>query len=244
MRIHLCQGMDDCSEETFKILFNSFASSLTALDRHFGDPDMKHTVAVTLDKLRQANHEFGVYLADFQELMDILKTTDDTFPHYTLKNGLNYTMLSALAIYTTAKDKSFDKYIECLNELDYCLRALATHTCNQHRLQMPRTPIPNSTSIATGITTVTANGTATSIATGPMDLSAARKKQTPAKRQYCQTQDLCMYCGGVGHFAVECQAQYTGTAGMLDHCALAGTWVTMMPVSNSDSELGKEETLK
>ena len=81
--------MDDCSEETFEILFDSFAAFLTALDCHFGDPDKKHTAALTLDKLRQANREFGAYYANFQKLMDILETTDDTSRCHALKCGLN-----------------------------------------------------------------------------------------------------------------------------------------------------------
>ena len=108
MRIHLHKSTDDCGEETFKILFDSFATFLAALDRHFGDPDEKHTVALSLDKLRQANREFGAYYADFQELMDILETTDDTSRLHALKRGLNHEMLSALAIYPAPKDESFD----------------------------------------------------------------------------------------------------------------------------------------
>ena len=142
MRIHLRKATDDCGEETFEILFDSFAAFLTALDRHFGDPDEKHTAALALDKLRQANREFGAYYADFQELMDILETTDDTSRRHALKRGLNHEMLSALAIYPAPKDESFDEYVERLNELDCRLRALATHTRNQHRPQAPRTLTP------------------------------------------------------------------------------------------------------
>ena len=41
MRIHLRKATDDCGEETLEILFNTFAAFLTALVRHFGDPDEK-----------------------------------------------------------------------------------------------------------------------------------------------------------------------------------------------------------
>ena len=242
MRIHLRKSTDDSGEETFEILFDCFAAFLAALDRHFGDPDEKHTAALTLDKLRQANREFGAYYADFQELMDILETTDDTSRRHALNRGLNHEMLSALAIYPTPKDESFDEYVERLNELDCRLHALATHTHNQHRPQVPRTPTPTFTSTATGRTTVTATGTATGTAAGRMDLSAARKKLTPAERQLRRTQGLCMYCGGVGHFAAECPARRTGTAGSTSgRRALTGARATMTPISDSDSESGKEE---
>ena len=76
-----------------------------------------------------------------------------------------------------------------------------------------------------------------------MDLSATRKKLTPAERQRRQIQGLCMYCGGVGHFAAEYPARRTGTARTSGHCVLAGAQATMTPVSVSDfdSESGKEE---
>ena len=75
MRIHLRKSTDDCGEETFEIICDSFATFLAALNRHFGDPDKMHTAALALVKLCQANREFGTYYADFQELMDILETT-------------------------------------------------------------------------------------------------------------------------------------------------------------------------
>src|SRR5258706_11680061 len=64
MRIHLRRSTEDSGEETDDIVFESFAAFLAALDRHFGDPDEKHTAALALDKLRQANREFGAYYAD------------------------------------------------------------------------------------------------------------------------------------------------------------------------------------
>ena len=236
MRIHRQQSMDDRGEETFEILFDSFAAFLAALDHHFGDPDEKHTAAVALDKLCQANREFGVYYADFQELMDILETTDDTSWCHALKHGLNHEMLNTLAIYPTPKDESFDEYVERLNELDCRLRALATHTHNQYRLQAPRTLTPTATAAATPATA----GTATGTAAGPMDLSAARGKLTPAERQCRRTQGLCMYCGGVGHFASECPARRSGAAGTSGRRALVGVRATMTPASDSDSESGNE----
>ena len=59
----------------YEILFDPFGDFLKTLDRHFGDLNEKHTAALALDKLRQANQEFASYYADFQGLMDILETT-------------------------------------------------------------------------------------------------------------------------------------------------------------------------
>ena len=237
MRIHLRNSTDDSGEETFEILFESFAALLVALNRHFGDLDERHTVALALNRLHQANREFGAYYANFQELMDILETTDDTSWRHALERGLNHEMLSALTIYTAPKDESFDEYVKRLNELDCCVRALTMHTRNQHRPQAPRTLTP-AAATATHATACTATGTAT----GPMDLSATRGKLIPAEHQRRRTQGLCMYCGVVGHFAAECPAQRTGTtAGTSGRRALAGAWTTMTPISDFDSESGKEE---
>ena len=172
--------------------------------------------------------------------MDILETTDDTSRRHALKRGLNHEMLSALAIYPNPKDESFDEYIERLNELDCRLRALATRTRNQHCPQAPRTLTPTAAAAATTDATPATAGTANGTAAGPMDLSAARGKLTPAERQRRRTQGLCMYCEGVGHFATECPARRTGAAGMSGRRALAGARVTMTLTSDSDSELGKE----
>ena len=129
MWIHLRRTADPANgEETYVIAFNTFAAFLTALDRHFGDPDEKHTASLALHKLRQSNREFGAYYADFQQLLDILETTDDNSRRHALKRGLNHEMLSALDIFPAPKDESFDAYVERLNELDCCLCALNTHS--------------------------------------------------------------------------------------------------------------------
>lgn len=43
---------------------------------------------------------------------------DDVPRRHALKRGLNHKMLNALATYPAPKDKSFDDYVERLNELD------------------------------------------------------------------------------------------------------------------------------
>lgn len=72
MQIHLRKTVAEDREENYRVLFDTSALFLAALDRHFRDPDERHTAAKAQDKLRQANREFGVYCADFQELMDML----------------------------------------------------------------------------------------------------------------------------------------------------------------------------
>jgi hypothetical protein len=195
MRIHLKRKVAADGEETYEVLFDSFAAFLKALDRHFGDPDEKHTAALALDKLRQTNQEFGAYYADFQELMDTLDHTDDTSRRHALTRGLSHEMQKALAIIPAPADESFDQYVKRLNELDCRLRALQSRA-PQHRPPMnPATP--------SGSNGTTATGTAA----GPMDLSAARGRISKAEKARRRAQGLCMYCGGTGHFAAECPAR-------------------------------------
>ena len=48
MRIYLHRTADPANgEETYEIASDMFTAFLTALDRHFGDPDEKHTVCKT-----------------------------------------------------------------------------------------------------------------------------------------------------------------------------------------------------
>ena len=177
--------------------------------------------------------------------MDILETTDNTSRRHALMRGLNHEMLSTLAIFPAPKDESFDVYVEHLNEQDCRLHLLNTHSClqPQHRLHPPTTA-------------TTAATTATGIAAGPVDLSAARGRLSTAERSNCRAQGLCMYCGGVGHFAAEFPAQRnslnrgtaarigtaarTGIVARLGRHVLAGASTVLTP-DGSDSESGNEE---
>lgn len=115
VRTHLRRTTDGSGEETYEILFGP---SLKALDHHFGGLNEKHTAALALNKLLQANREFASYYADFQELTDILETSDDVSRRHALKQGLNHEMLNALAIFPAPKDENFDDHVEHLNRLD------------------------------------------------------------------------------------------------------------------------------
>ena len=241
MRIHLKRSTDTDGEETYEILFTTFAEFLTALDRHFGDPDEKHTAAMALDKLRQNNREFGAYYADFQELMDTLDHTDDTSRRHALTRGLSHEMQKALAISPAPTTEGFDQYVKRLNELDCRLRALQSRTHQQPRGPV-HTPTPGPT-------------TATGTDAGPMDLSATKGRISKAEKARRRAQGLCMYCGGTGHFAAQCPARpaaskAAGTPGGRRAITAAGATVAASPApvttghvsevdSDSEDESGK-----
>ena len=136
-------------------------------------------------------------------------------------------MLCALAIFPAPKDESFNAYVERLNKLDCRIRALNTHSRRQPQHHMY--PPTRATAAAT---------TATGTAAGPMDLSAAQGKLSTAERRRRRAQGLCMYCGGVGHFAAECPTRQNSLR--TGRRALAGASTVLTP-DGSDSESGKEE---
>jgi len=230
MRIHLRRTEVD-GNERYDVVFNTFAAFLAALDRHFGDPDEQHTASLQLDKLRQANREFGAYYADFMELMDVLDNMDDTSRRHALKRGLNLEMRNALAIYPAPKYEGFDAYVERLNELDCWLRALRTDNARSGQPnQQPNRPTANpGPSTATGTTA------------GPMDLSASRKKLTNAEKARRRAQGLCLYCGGAGHFAAACPTTRSGSGSGSGRRGVAGAAAVLQELDSDSEESGKEE---
>ena len=225
MWIHLRRTADAANgEETYEIAFNMFASVLTTHNRHFGMPDEKDSASLVLDMLCQ-NREFGAYYTNFQELMDILETTNDISRHHVLKQGRNHEMLSVLTIFPTPKSESFDVHIERLNELDCRLCALNTHS--RHRPQEPP-PLMHTPTTATAAAT-----TATGISTRLIDLSAAPGKLSTTERCRRQAQRLCMYYRGVGHFAAEYPTRRNSlnicTAARTGRRALAGASAILTP---------------
>ena len=197
MRVHIRRTSGADAEETYKLPYTLFAAFLAAVDRNFGDPDERNTAASKLDTLRQGSREFVTYYVDFQELMDILDNLDDTTLRHALKRGLIHEMLNALTIYPAPKDEEFDAYVESLHELDYRLRALRVQTPNHQRHRHQHSTPKDTTSNST-----TASGTDI----GPMDLTAGAAKTciTATECARRRAQGLCMYCGGVGHFAAVC----------------------------------------
>ena len=134
--------------------------------------------------------------------MNILDNTDDTSRRHALTLGLNHEMLNALAIYPAPKDEEFNAYVERLNELDCRLRALRVQTPNHQGHRHQNLSPKHNTSGGNTSNSTTASGANA----GPTDLSAgAAKTRIPAaERTGRRAQGLCMYCGGVGHFAADC----------------------------------------
>ena len=171
--------------------------------------------------------------------MDILDNTDDTTQRHDLKRGLNHEMLNALATYPAPKDEQFDAYVERLNELDCRLRALWVQTPNhQGHLHQHSTPKDTTSN------TTTTYGTDA----GPMNLSAGVAKTciTAAERARRRAQGLCMYCGGIGHFAANCplaKAWHVGKRSAITAAATTTAATTTAATTSSANSRGVITTI-
>ena len=58
MQIYLRRMVEEDGEESYDVLFDTFAAFLATLDRHFGDHDEQPTTAIVLNKLQQTNRKF------------------------------------------------------------------------------------------------------------------------------------------------------------------------------------------
>ena len=162
----------------------------------------------------------------------MLDNTDDTTRRHALKHGLNHEMLNALAIYPAPKEEEFDAYVERLNQLNCRLRALWVQTLNHHGHRHQHSTAKDTTSNST-----TASGTDA----GPMDLSAgaAKTRITAAERTRRRAQGLCMYCGGIGHFAADCplaKARPIGKRRAITAAATTGSTSGRSVITAIDSE--------
>ena len=137
---------------------------------------------------------------------DLILNYEDPARRHALERGLNEETLDALAINPAPENEPFERFVERLNALDCRLRARATRrkTPGQNRSPQPRTALaaPSNPGNPKPATT-----TATGTAAGPMDLSGSQKRLTAEERLHRRNLGLCMYCGGVGHFASECPAR-------------------------------------
>jgi len=205
--------------------FQTLAEFAHVLRTAFGDPDELHTARREIDTLQQKNREFSLYYSDFQRLMATLQWADNA-KFAALEKGLSKEIKDGLALQDSAPEETFDQYVARINRLDTRLRARrqetrAPQTSASNRPAPTRAPPATPPTPPQGTTDVGTHS-------GPMNLSANRRRITQQERTRRISQGLCLYCGGTGHFAQECpyrpQNPLRGAeAQVVDPAAAAGT---------------------
>ena len=162
-----------------RLNFATLEEFTQALQIAFGDPDEVRTAVLELESLRQSNKEFSRYYANFQRLMAIVRY-DERAKKAALERGLNKELKGALTLQDAPEDETFLQFVARTNRLDNRIRAHAQELRNTSTTPAPRT--------------------------ATMELNANQRHLAPAERQRRIAQGLCKYCGGTGHFALECPA--------------------------------------
>ena len=168
---------------------DSAEALLTELDRTFGDPDAQGKATRKLLRLKQGNRSVTDYAIEFQATAALapLFTQDTLLPIFT--EGLSTEMLLALASQEEPTDLT--SLINLTIRLDNRLRNANNEAQARAKLS-PSTPRPS----------------ASSHKEIPMELDSTNIRKGPltdAEREYRRKNDLCMYCGGGGHYRRDCK---------------------------------------
>jgi len=160
------------------------------LEAAFGDPDPAATTRTKLHGLKQGKKEFTPYFAEFQMLVSKL-SWDEHAKLDALKEGVSMELRRQLLERT--QGLSFDQFVGLCQQLDSEIRALrlheGRHNISSHQNRGNQNQSRNSTPSATPTTSQSAT------ATGPMDLSASRKKLSEQEHAVRLREGHCVYCG-------------------------------------------------
>jgi hypothetical protein len=183
--------------------YENFTRALTSA---FGDPDEVRTAERKLDSLRQTS-SCSAYVAQFLSLASLLPGFETNKAAWILKfrKGLK-PELKELLLSVLDEPEDFDEFTTLCVKLDNKLHA---HTAEKRQntgnsSSGPKKPNQNpspSSSRPAPNTTKTSYGTAP----GPMELDSTRRGPlTEKEKKYRRENNLCLYCGGEGHFAAAC----------------------------------------
>jgi len=100
------------------------------------------------------------------------------------------------------QDLSFDQFVGLCQQLELEIRALQLHKGRHNTSSHQNRGNQNQSCNLTTSETPTTSQSATT--RGPMDLSASRKKLSEQQRAAWLREGRCLYCGRLGHMAVQC----------------------------------------
>jgi len=208
-------------------LIHSLADFNAHLARLYGDPNKKEHAANQWLQLRQGNHEFTTFLAEFEKLAAIATITDDTQKRRQLSLAIGdklrfrmVTLDTVPADYVSFRDKCIQiesrlleaNSLSALSKTTSIPRVHSTIVPPRFPSNTPRTTPysnaltirPNPTLYATGANAMPIAERTTTQGGNLMDLSRNRGPLTPQEKQRRRDHNLCLYCGGSGHLAQNC----------------------------------------
>jgi len=201
-----------------EIDFEDLDGFIQALETAFGDPDRAHTAQRDLERLQQENREFTQHRADFQRSISIVQY-DGRARRHALERGLNREVNDTLVLQDTPPDETRGKFVVQINRFDDRVHTRAQEQCGTHNPTAPRAPQAPCPPAPTP--TPPQSTTDVGAQPGPTNLNAGRQRISQAERLRRIQQNLCNYCGGPGHFAMQCPVRPQHPQGQ-QQCPLRG----------------------
>jgi hypothetical protein len=197
--------------DTGVISFDTWAAFSQSLAAAFDDPDRIATAERELKKLEQGKKTASAYHAEFVSVVAVLGL-DARAKISAFRNGLSKEVRQLLAS-QVAPPTDFDQFVNLIIKLDNNLRVLRQ---DSEASSAPRNPSPGSGS-SKPPAPPRQQSTATGVHPGPMDTSNSTRRSGPRARlteeqkQYRRDNNLCVYCGGAGHYASSCPKKVART---------------------------------
>ena len=175
----------------------------TALEQAFGDPNREATAQKEIQKLKQANRSFHVYLSEFESIIPYTGY-DERNARYQFKQGL-CSELKASLVPVDEDSLSFRDLKKVYQRMDNKNRELPTFQARNRPIEPSR---PANTSVPRAPITVINVNRSTNDGNTAIDLSSASTRSStprgplaPIKRQRRIDNNLYLYRGYLGHIA-------------------------------------------
>jgi hypothetical protein len=194
------------------------AALIQILEDAFGNPNRKRDAEAHLARISQGEKDFSSYFAEFQRYSAEVDWNESA-KLSALQRGLSPRLKQDL-VSVVDEPTGFKEWVELCQKLDNRRRAFLADRAKslpsgqQSQGRQPQGPVRPAAPVR-----APAQSTAVGTHPGPMDLSAAASKRKEKAEEMARRrrEGLCLYCGGVGHFASKCpnKAQLRAAAAAL-----------------------------